>query len=156
MTIGLIVFSQTGNTLSVALKLQEKLTQAGQAVTMERVEITGELGPNAQDFQLKTKPEVAPYDTLIFAAPVMGFSLNPAMKQYLKQIAPLEGKEVALLVTEFFPFPWMGGNQAVRQMKRICESKGGTIRGSGIVNWSNRRREQQIVEVTDRLSRAFR
>jgi hypothetical protein len=40
-------------------------------------------------------------------------------------------------------------------MKRLCESKGATVCGSGIVNWMKKRREQQIVEVVDRLSGLF-
>jgi hypothetical protein len=77
------------------------------------------------------------------------------MTGYLERIASLQDKRVACLVTEAFPYPWMGGNRAIRQMTRICESKGATVCGTGIVNWMNARREQQIVQVTDRLSGAF-
>ena len=91
----------------------------------------------------------------MFGSPVQAFSLCQAMVDYLKQVASLQGKQVALLVTEAFPYPWLGGNRAIRQMKRLCESKGTTVCGSGIVNWMKKRREQQIVEVVDRLSRLF-
>jgi len=154
MNIGMIVYSQTGNTHSVALKLQEKLSAAGHAVTLERIEVIGEVEPG-KPVQFKTLPDAAPYDTLVFGSPVQAFSLCQAMVDYLKQVAPLQGKKVACLVTQAFPYPWLGGNRAVRQMKRLCESKGATVRGSGIVNWMKKRREQQIVEVVDRLSRLF-
>jgi len=155
VNIGIIVFSQTGNTHSVALRLQEKLAAAGHTANIERVEISGELGPRATDFQLKTRPEVDAYDALVFGAPVMAFSLSPAMKSYLEQIASLENKQVACLVTEFFPYPWLGGNRAIGQMRKICEMKGATVCGTGIVNWSRKRRDQQIAQVVDRLSRCF-
>ena len=155
MNIGIIIYSQTGNTHSVALKLKEKLSAAGHSANIERVEISGELGPGVTNSQLKTRPEVDTYDALVFGAPVLGFSLSPVMKSYLTQIASLKSKKVACLVTEFFPFPWMGGNQAISQMKKICESKGAAVCGSGIVNWSRARRDQQIIEVVDRLSRLF-
>jgi flavodoxin len=155
MNIGIVVFSQTGNTHSVALQLQEKLVEAGHAATVERVEISGELGSGAASFQLTTKPEVGAYDALVFGAPVMAFSLSPAMKSYLEQIPSLEGKQVACFVTKQLPFHWTGGNRAIRQMRRICESKGGTVCGSGVVIWSSARREEMIADVVEKLGTDF-
>jgi flavodoxin len=155
MKIGIIVFSQTGNTYSVAQRLERQLSEAGHSVNVERVEITGELGPQATDFQLKTRPEVAPYNALVFGAPVMGFALSPAMKKYLAQISSLRGKKVACFITKQLPFYWTGGNQAVNKVKRICKSKDGAVCGSGIVIWSSARREEIIVNVVDRLSGLF-
>lgn len=155
MKIGMIVYSQTGHTHSVAVKLEQKLSAAGHAVNVERLQVIGNWQPGTQDIQLATLPDVAPYDALVFAAPVMAFSLSPAMASYLTQIASLQDKKVVFLVTEFFPFPWMGGNRAISQMREICESKGAQVCGSGVVNWSRPRRDRQIAEVTDRLSMSF-
>ena len=154
MNIGMIVYSQTENTFSVAQKLQEKLATAGHSVTLERIEVIGDVAPG-QAVQFKTVPDAAPYEALVFGGPVQAFSLNPVTKEYLKQCAPLDGKPVACLVTQAFPFPWLGGNRAIRQMRKLCEAKGATVRGTGIVNWMKKRREEQIVEVTDELSRLF-
>jgi flavorubredoxin len=155
MNIGMIIYSQTGNTHSVAIKLEEKLAAAGHSVDMERLKVVGEYRPGTSDVRFETLPNVGQYDALVFGAPVEAFSLSPVMKSYLTQIPSLQDKKVACLVTQFFPFRWLGGNRAVRQMKRICESKGAAVCGSGIVNWSRSRRDQQIAEVTDRLSRLF-
>jgi len=155
MNIGMIVYSQTGNTHSVALKLQEKLSAAGHAVTMERLQVVGEPRPGTKDVRLETPPDAGQYDALVFGSPVHAFSLSPAMTSYLEQVGSLQNKTVACLVTEAFPYPWLGGNRAIRQMKRICESKGATVCGSGIVNWMKSRRDQQITEVVDRLSGLF-
>jgi flavodoxin len=155
MNIGMIVYSQTGNTLSVATKLKEKLSAAGHSVNFERLKAVGEVKPGTKDVQFETLPNAGQYDALVFGAPVEAFSLSPVMTSYLKQIASLQDKRVACLVTQYFPYPWLGGNQATRKMRRICESKGATVCGSGIVNWSRARRDQQIVEVVDRLSRLF-
>jgi hypothetical protein len=76
------------------------------------------------------------------------------MTSYLSQITSLQGKKVACFVTEFFPFPWMGGNQAIGQMKEICESKGATVSASGVVNWTLHRK-QKIRDVVERLSEVF-
>jgi flavodoxin len=154
MNIGMIVYSQTGNTHSVALKLQEKLSAAGHTVTLERIEVSGEVQPG-KPVQFTTLPDAAKYEALVFGSPVQAFSLCQAMVEYLKQVASLQGKKVAFLVTQAFPYPWLGGNRAVRQMKRLCESKGATVCGSGIVNWMKKSREQQIVEVVDRLGGLF-
>ncbi len=60
----------------------------------------------------------------------------------------------ALLVTQAFPFAWMGGNQAVRQLRKACQAKGAHVCASGVVNWS-RGRERKTSEVVDRLSKCF-
>jgi hypothetical protein len=77
------------------------------------------------------------------------------MTKYFEQMEAPDDLKAALLITEYFPYPWMGGNRAVRQATRICGSKGVELCGSGIVNWSKSRREEQIVEVVDRLSGLF-
>lgn len=154
MNIGIIVYSQTGNTYSVALRLKEQLAAAGHTVTLERIEVIGEVTPG-KPVQFKTLPDVGPYDALIFGAPVHAFSLCQPMSGYLEQVTSLQGKRVACLVTQGLPYAWLGGNRAIRQMSRLCEAKGATVCGTGVVNWMNRRRDHQIAEVTDRLSRVF-
>ena len=154
MNIGMIVYSGTGNTWSVAQKLEEKLQAAGHTVTMERIEAVGEVSPG-QPVQFSATPDPQPYDALVIGSPVQAFSLCQAMVDYLKQAPPLQGKPVACLITEAFPFPWLGGNRAVRQMTRLCKAAGANVCGSGIVNWMKKEREQQIVEVTDRMGRLF-
>ena len=56
MNIGLIVYSLSGNTLSVAMKLTEKLSAAGHAVTLERVETVGPVKLSNEDAAIKSKP----------------------------------------------------------------------------------------------------
>jgi flavodoxin len=151
---GIIVYSQTGNTLSVAQKLQEKLSAAGHSATLKEIEVVGEVAPG-KAVQFKTAPDATPYEALVFGGPVQAFSLVQVIKAYLEQCAPLTGKPVACLTTQHFPYPWLGGNRAIRQMRRLCEAKGATVRGTGIVNWSKKGREEQIEAVTDELSRVF-
>lgn len=154
MNIGLIVYSQTGNTLSVIETLRSKLAAAGHSATVERIEIEGKYAPG-QPVQLKTTPDPTPYDALVLAAPVQAFSLVGVIKPYLGKVGSIAGKPVACLTTQAFPYAWMGGNRAIRQMKALVEANGATVRGSGIVNWSRKTREQQIQEVTDSLCGLF-
>lgn len=145
MKIGIIVYSQTGNTYSVALKLKEKLTTGSHSVEVERLD--------ADSLQIPLN--VGKYDALVLGSPVEGFSLSKTMENYLLQIESFQGKKVALFVTEFFPYPWMGGNQAIKKMKKICESREGAVCGTGVVNWKSKNREKMIVDTVDRLSSLF-
>jgi hypothetical protein len=155
MKIGMIVYSQTGHTHSVAEKLRVKLSAAGHDVSLERIEVTGEVRPGAKDLEFVTLPDPGPYEAVVFCAPVMAFSLSPVMSSYLEQVPSVEGKKVACLVTEAFPFAWLGGNRAVGKMKTALEARGASYCGSGIVNWGRPGRDKQIAEVVDRLSKLF-
>ncbi len=155
MNIGIIFYSQTGNTYSVALELKEKLSTAGHSVNIERVIPAGDAQPGAKNLQFESRLEVDTYDALVFGAPVEAFSLSPVMKSYLTQVASLKGKKVACFVTKALPFYWTGGSRATAQMKKICESKDATVCGTGIVIWMGKRREKKIADVVEKLSRLF-
>ena len=149
MKIGLIVHSYTGNTLSVITKLQQALQAKGHEAVIERVSAENEDPAAAASARLAVIPITAPYDHLVFAAPVRGFSLSKVMQLYLDQLPVLSGKKVGLLVTQMFPFAWMGGNRAIKQFRAACMSKDCEIAGTAIINWSSRHREQQIIEVVE-------
>lgn len=155
MKIGIIVYSQTGNTYSVAQKLQENLIRVGQSVDIERLIPEDEKQNDANKVRLKAIPDISKYDALILGNPVQGFSISPILAAFLSNIASLKSKKVAIMVTQFLPFPQMGGNQAIAKIKNICESKGAVVCGTGVVNWSSRRREKMITEVVDKLTRLF-
>lgn len=152
MKVGIIVHSHTGNTLAVAKRLKQELLSAGHSVNLEQVTAINE-DPSARIIQLKTIPDTSPYDVLIFGAPVRGFSLSPVMKAFLSQLSSLQGKKVSCFVTEAFPFAWMGGNSAILQFKKACESKAANLVETGVVNWPRRQREKKITEVLKKLCR---
>jgi len=155
LNIGMMVYSETGNTLSVAEKIKERLVAAGHTVTIERVTVDGNPRRMGADIKFGAMPDTTPYQALVVGSPVQAFSLSLPMAGYLKQAGSLEGKQVACLVSQALPYPWMGGNHAIQQMKQLCESKGATVVGSGIVNWAKWRRKQTTQEAVDALSRAF-
>jgi len=155
MNIGIIVYSWSGNTLSVGKKLEERLAAAGHSATLEQVTVVGERKQGAREFQLETLPDVGAYEALVFGSAVEAFSLSPVLAEYLKQVGSLDGKRVACLVTQQFPYPWMGGNRAIRQMRKLCQSGGATIVGSAVVNWAKSRREKTIAAAIDRLAGLF-
>ena len=154
MNIGIIVYSQTEHTFSVAQKLVEKLSADGHTVDVERVVPVGEVKPKDVDVTFREQPDTNPFDALIFGSPVHAFNLAPAMKVYLNQISSLQDKKIACFVTKSLPFDRTGGNQAIETMKDICQSKGGNILGSGIVNWSMSR-EKRINDLITFFSTLF-
>jgi len=155
MNIGIILYSETGNTYSVSQKLKEKLVKTGHSVNIERLKVIGKAKPGVKDIQFESLPDIEPYDALVFGSPVQAFSLSSAMTAYLSQIKSLQDKKAAFLVTQYFPFPWLGGNRAIGQMKKICETKGATVCGTAVVNWSKPTREKQIIEMVEKLSKLF-
>lgn len=152
MKVGIIIHSHSGNTLSVAEKLKKNLVSEGHSVNLEQVIAVNEDPSASANIQLKIKPDPRMYDILIFGAPVRGLSLSPVMKLYLSEILFLQGKKVGCFVTQFFPYPWMGGNRSISQMKKSCESKGIQVYETGIVNWSSKKRQIKISSVIKKLS----
>ncbi len=152
MKIGLIVYSQTGNTLQVANKLMEALTAAGQDVHLEQITAVLNDPKTPGKPVITLAPDPNPYDKLCFAAPVQAFSLCAVMKTYLAQMPTLDGKHVACFVTQNFSRPWLGGNHAIRQMTAAITQKGGTVGPTGIINWSNPLKDEQIERLISLLS----
>jgi flavodoxin len=154
MKIGIIVHSQTEHTYSVAQKLREKLISIGHEADVERVIPVGNVAPGSKDIKFENQPDSQLYDALIFGAPVHAFSLSPAMKAYLEQLPSLQNKKIACFVTKGAPFKWTGGTRAIGQMKKICNSLGGKVSGTGIIVWNNKR-GKEIDKLVDKLTRLF-
>jgi len=154
MKIGIVVYSQTEHTYSVAQKLQKILQEKGKEVELERVVMKGEAQPGSKDMEFEVMPDVEKYDALVFGSPVQAFALARPMKAYLEQIPSLQGKKIALFVTKGARFNWTGGNQAIGKMKKISQSKGGSIVGTDIVVW-NKNRDEKIDALLRRFSAIF-
>lgn len=152
MKIGIIVYSQTGNTKSVAEKLKDRLSEKGHTAEIEQVLPAGEVGPGTKEAAFTSRPDVEAYDAVIFGSPVQAFSLAAAMKLYMPQIGSLQGKKVACFVTKQLPGKWTGGNKAVKQLAKFCEAKGGAVAASGIIIWSSKEKEQMIENTVEELS----
>ncbi|MCK5774375.1 MAG: flavodoxin family protein [Thermoplasmata archaeon] len=155
MRIGIIVYSQTENTYSVAKELQRELTSVGRNATIERITIVGEPGQPEKKVEFSVKPDIHPYDELIFAAPVQGFNLSVVMKKYLKQLGSLEGKKVHLLTTKQISNKWTGGNRAINLMNKICRSKGASMGETGIIFWKEKHRKRTTDEALSRILKAI-
>ena len=149
MKIGIVVYSQTGNTLSVASKLYEELKKEGNKVSLIRVEAKRNIKQNT--FEIIKTPNVEEYDIIVFASFVEAFRLNPVMKKYLENIETLKNKNIFVFITQMLPYTWLGGNQTLKQMVNICRQKEGNIIGSGIINWKNKLRDEKTHDLIDKI-----
>jgi len=153
MNIGIMVFSKTGNTLSVAEKLRETLLEKGHKAVLEQVTASNDVEMNPKKVVLSNSPSTQGYDMLVFAAPVNGFRLAAVMKAYLQGLPSLEGKLLAGFVTQAFPFPWMGGKQAINGMEKLVKAKGGELSQTGVVNWMFAgKRKALIAETVEKIA----
>jgi len=152
MNIGIILYSYSGNTLSVGERLKVELEKKGHEVHLERIRAVNEDPNNRVPVQLSNSPDLSQYDEIILGAPVNAFSLNPIMKTYLLNQPSLENKKISCFVTQHFAKPWMGGNRAVKQISKLVYNKNGSVVRSDIINWSNVKREEQISCLISRFS----
>lgn len=153
MSIGILIYSLTGNTLEVAEKIQKKLEEKGSSAVIERIEISKESPNTPAPIVLKNIPDVSKYDKLIIGSPINGFSLSAPMKTYLDQHGNIKGKQINCYVTQHFKQPYLGGNRGIRQITDLCKANGGRVRHSAIVHWSSPKRAEMIDETVELLSR---
>mgnify|MGYP001409533799 CR=1 FL=1 len=144
MKIGLIVYSQTGNTLGVAEKIRDAIEKEGHEAVLERVRAEGDDPNSKTPLKLTEAPNPNGYDAVVFASPVQAFNLAQVMKLYFQQIPEFETGKVCCFVTQHFSKPWLGGNNAIRQMESYCRQKGQIPSKTGVVNWTNKQRDAQI------------
>lgn len=141
MKSAIVLYSKTGNTLSVAKKLE-----AVSDFDLKEVTAMSD-DPNIAKPELVEAPDVLGYDHIVFASPVHGFNLSRIMNAYLNQLPDLTGKTVDLFITHLFPFAWMGGTHTLKQMKKIVEFKNAKVGKMTSINWKSKKREQVIVEM---------
>jgi NAD(P)H dehydrogenase (quinone) len=68
MNIGIILYSETGNTYSVSQKLKGKLVKAGHSANTERLKVIGKVKPRTKDIKFESIPDIEPYDALVFSS----------------------------------------------------------------------------------------
>lgn len=154
MKIGIIVYSETGHTMQVATLLSKRLIEDGHEVSIESV-VADSARPNETP-RILTAPDPSTYEGLIFASPVQGFSLSPAMRAYLTGVCNISGKTVLCYLTQHFKKAWLGGNRALRQMKELLSIQGATAGNDGIVHWSAKDRDAQIAALVDALAQSVK
>jgi hypothetical protein len=154
ISIGIIVYSQTGHTLSVARTLEQKLAALGHTASLQQIETRGEANPSDPSGELKTLPVVDGHDALVFGSPVWGGVPAWPTTHYLDTIASLRDRPAAILVTGALPAA-IGRNQTIAKLTEILEAKGASVLGYGSVCWFSPRRSRQITEQIHHVSALF-
>lgn len=143
MKVGIFVYSQTNNTLGVAVRLQDKLSKTGNEVVLNKLEF------DKKKNDIVNMPEISGYDLLIFASPVQAFTLAVPMKKFLKKIEKMEKQRVVFFITQGLKRAFFGGNRAISILEKKITSKGGEPFGLGIIHWGSEDRETQIKNLID-------
>jgi flavodoxin len=152
MKVGIIVYSYTGHTLSVANKLKEAIKDKGHEVIIELIEpMNNNPGPSSQVI-LKTSPDISGYDFIVFGSPVQAFTLAGVMKKYLLNLPHFEGKSAYCFVTRQLKRKWLGGSRAIKWIKTKCFEKGINIIDSGMISWSSNKLDNEIGSLVYKFS----
>lgn len=148
MKIGVIYYSETGNTANVAKQLATAFRTQGHQTTLQELTVF-DVKTNRS---LKTKPACDGYDILIIGSPVQGFSLPLPVQEYLSSIQLPKQQKIGLFTTQFFPFDWMGGKQTVSQFKTLLLPQNPQHIGEALIHWKSRKREVQIANAIQLLT----
>ncbi len=151
MKIGIIIHSKTGNTFSVAEKIQENLLSKGHEVDLIRLKTIKQ--GNTEKFE--SIPDISGYEGFVFGSLVEAFSLPAVMKKYMENLSDVSGKKVGIIVTQHFKYRWMGGNHTVKQMEKILRSKNSRIMGNFVINWSSTKKDEQIKDCAEKIGMGF-
>lgn len=146
MKIGIIVYSYTNNTLSIAKELESGLSKRGYDIELKSVKAQNE-NPNATSYHLVNVPSIEDYDAIIFATCVRGFDCAPILKEYIQSLKTLRNKKVAGFVSQFFPFDAMGGNQSLNTLENLVLQKGAELYKLGSIHTKFRNKEKQIIKM---------
>lgn len=142
MSVAVVVYSETGTTLSVARRIMGALEAAGVLSELIRVGLDS---PSV---------DLAGYRAVVLGAPVRGFDLAPPMADFLSHSAGLSGLTVYGFVTQAFPFKAWGGSQALARMAGLCRAKGAKPCLLDVVSRS-RGRERATVRIATGIVNAF-
>ena len=151
MNIGILVYSYTGNTLSVAEKIKEQIQQNGDQAQIHRVTCINGNPNGKQPLVLKDIPDVSGFDELIIGAPINGFSLCKGMKMYFDRSQIGEG-QVNCFVTQHFKSPLFGGNRGIKQISKFVTKHGAKVNNTAIIHWSSKDRDKQIRSATQLMA----
>lgn len=141
----IVVYSKTGNTKMVA----EQIAKKGSFSLQTIIPVNDD--PNIKNPELKVSPDILSFDHVILGSPVHGFMLAQVMRTYIEK-TDFSGKSVDLFITHFFPYAWMGGTHTLKQMKKLVEKKGGNVNLMTPINWKNKKRDQEIINLVEAYS----
>lgn len=151
MKIGVIVYSYTNNTLTIAKKLESILLDKGYDVEVKSIKAEDE-STNINHYNLVNIPSVENYDSIVFATCVRGFDCALIFKQYIQTIKTLKDKKVCGFVSQYFPFDFMGGSQALKSMKKMINDKEANFIELSSIHMKSKNVDKQIDNLTNQCT----
>jgi len=152
MKIGILIYSHSGNTLSVAEKIKVEMEKRNSDATIEKIALINDDPQSPHPAELKNIPDIDGYDKLIIGAPINGFSLCKAMKMYLQNHAKLKNKEINCFVTQHFKHSFLGGNRGIKQITSFCNNQNSTVKNTAFIHWSSNNRKEEIDTTVDLMA----
>lgn len=109
--------------------------------------------PNNEHPVLTEVPDISTYEHIIIASPVHGFQMAKIMRAYMIGLKDLNHKVIDIFVTHYFRFANLGGNQTLKQMKRIIKARGGHVRYQTSINRQSRKSYGAMIELVKKYSK---
>ncbi|MEO0123986.1 MAG: hypothetical protein ABIL69_08310 [candidate division WOR-3 bacterium] len=132
MHIGIIYYSVTGTTEEFASRIANGLIKEKHHVELISIKTDVKVTGPGQSFKILNEPDCSNFDFILFGCPVWAFSACPVLIEVIKKSEGLSGKKVIPFVTMGFPFRFLGGIQAIRQIEKTARGRGAEVL-SGIV-----------------------
>jgi len=147
MKVGIIVYSESGHTLSVVKLLAKAFEQAGDTAFVVPLEV---IDPTKNRHLMKL-PDAGGFDLMVIAGPVQGFRPAQPLIDFISQTTFLKNQKVSILLTQHFKKAWLGGNYSIKMMKGLLAKDSVLIMNEAIVHWSSKTRETDIEVIIKRL-----
>lgn len=156
MKIGFLVHSQSGNTLSIVNRLCDVFKMAGHEVYITHIKSSDVNRSMQFPQELVIIQDNLPnqVDVLFIAGWVQAFSLCRGLQYYLNQFN-IKSNEINLFLTHHFPFEWMGGTHALKQLKSITSKFNSQVVDTKIFNWSRKNNQDKIQQWVDYITQKY-
>lgn len=142
MKLGLIVYSESGHTLSVVSQIEGILIQ--KQIEVKKMTLHSQIEKGTRI--LVEPPQLESCDAYIIASAVQGFQLAKPMSDYLVRNPLPRDAKIGILLTEYFKVMFLGGNYSLKQAKATIDVSSHPVVVEKVIHWSSKKREEQIKE----------
>jgi flavodoxin len=160
MNIGIIYYSKTGFTQSLAETIKDVLAAKGHSVQLSKLETKEPIPDNPTQmpkFTFLNMPDIGQYDAVFFGGPVWAFRPCPVLRQAIERNgSKLKGKIVVPFMTMGFPFAFMTGNSSVRSLKNLARSYGAKVTAGAVLPGKSKNNSAQKQKFAESLASALR
>lgn len=127
MHIGIIYYSVTGTTEEFASRIANGLIKEKHHVELIKIKTDVTVSGPGQSFKVLNELDCSKFDFILFGCPVWAFSTCPVLIETIKKSKGLSSKKVIPFVTMGFPFRFLGGTQAIRQIEKTARERGAEV-----------------------------